>query len=334
MKIKPRNFRISVALFAVTLLAGCSDADGSSTDPELGGTPPLFPGDASAYTVGGVSFTLRYAPTSQIVSDDYLIAGEESRLPGILNSSAFWMAETEVTYELWKTVYDWATDDARGEARYTFKNAGTRGDGIGDTDQHPVTMISWHDALVWCNALTEYCDAENDTGFGCIYTDKGRILRNANEESVLEFLFLGDTTTKGFYIPSIGEWEVAARYQDGNDWTRGDHVSGDTSGYCYDVGFGGDASTVFCDYAWYKGNSGESTHPVGEKSPNALGIKDMSGNVWEWTYSTGWAGNFTERMLRGGSYGKAAEWLIIGGVKYYDPRNVAKTIGFRIVRPQ
>ena len=76
------------------------------------------------------------------------------------------------------------------------------------------------------------------------------------------------------------------------------------------------------DYCWYSSNSGSQTHPVGEKLPNAFGLYDMSGNVWEWcqdvysssaysntgSYSTNPSGNpvydvtGSYRVGRGGSW--------------------------------
>ncbi len=67
-----------------------------------------------------------------------------------------------------------------------------------------------------------------------------------------------------YRLPTEAQWEYACR-------------AGSTSTWCY-----GGAEVELGDYAWYGGNSAGKTHPVGQKKPNAWGLYDMHGNVWEW----------------------------------------------------
>ena len=62
------------------------------------------------------------------------------------------LGKTEVTYKLWKEVYDWATQPANG---YKFANAGVKGKDGSGSENEPVTKVNWRDCIVWCNAYTQ-----------------------------------------------------------------------------------------------------------------------------------------------------------------------------------
>ena len=112
------------------------------------------------------------------------------------------------------------------------------------SDDLPVENVSWLDAVTFCNKLSE---REKRTPF---YRIDGT-----------EVTLVGGN---GYRLPTEAEWEYACRAKS-------------TTLYP----FGDDASKLG-EHAWYAGNSESKTHPVGQKLPNAWGLYDMLGNVWEW----------------------------------------------------
>ena len=112
---------------------------------------------------------------------------------------------------------------------------------------------------------------------------------------------LSQITGKLYRLPTNSEWEYACR-------------AGTTTRFY----FGNDFDELG-DYAWYYKNSQKTTHPVGRKLPNAWGIYDMSGNVWEMTQ---------EAKLRGGSWNSDPTYCYS---RFYIVNTLAESIGFRVV---
>ena len=136
---------------------------------------------------------------------------------------------------------------------------------------------------------------------------------------------LNAKTGKRYRLPTEAEWEYAAR---GGNQSKGYKYSGSN-----DIG----------SVAWYTNNSGDRTHPVGQKQPNELGLYDMTGNVWEWCsdwygrYSSGSQTNPTGPdigstcVLRGGSWFGFDSWCRVSYRSHNDPSIRSDTGGFRLV---
>ena len=132
----------------------------------------------------------------------------------------------------------------------------------------------------------------------------------------------------------MGVW---ARYVNGVDWLYGDHASGDETGTCYDDGdiLGGQGpSSLFGNYAWYDGNSdtgsGNELHGIRLKTPNRLGLYDMSGNAREWCFTA----SGVYRIARGGGWDIGAESLQVGDVDLVSADAVFESTGFRLAKTE
>lgn len=291
---------------------------------------------------GGLSFPTDHDYLPMVYGDetaDNSYGGMNSGSPNLHMTvpHAYYIAQTDVTYKQWSTVYTWATTTAAN--KYTFDHAGSVGSsGSGDPLQ-PVTMVSWSDAIVWCNALTEYYNANNGTNYGCVYTSNGAIVRNSNEDCSN---VTAVSTAKGFRLPTNNEWELAARYigataptiapllndtlqsPSGFYWTPGNYVSGAT---------GNDTSATAAVAVCLTEPTVTSTATVASKSPNVLGLYDMSGNVWKMCFDA-FPGTTFYRVLRGGCYGSPPSDVQIGKMSQCSLNSTSYDIGFRTVRTQ
>ncbi|HET9471582.1 MAG TPA: formylglycine-generating enzyme family protein, partial [Usitatibacter sp.] len=139
---------------------------------------------------------------------------------------------------------------------------------------------------------------------------------------------LGLTGRGPYRLPSEAEWEYAARAGTATRFWWGDDDGGADG------------------HAWYEGNSGGRTHPVGSKPANAFGLDGMAGNVWQWTQdcyaedyghaptdgSAAEAAGDCGRVDRGGSWLYPA-WLLRSATREWNPPGYRDVImGFRLAR--
>lgn len=192
--------------------------------------------------------------------------------------SAFQIGEFPVTQALWTAVMKKKPAHFLGE-------------------QRPVEQVSWFDAAVFCNALSVLTDRKpvystpNGPDFG--WAENQWTL--PNEGAVQR-----DWDANGYCLPTEAQWEYAARAPD----------AALPKGYRYA------GSDLLDQVAWYEENSDRQTHPVGLLLPNAWGLYDMSGNVYEWCED--WWGAYPKKNGQGPKEG--INRVLRGGFWIIDPQ--------------
>jgi formylglycine-generating enzyme required for sulfatase activity len=140
---------------------------------------------------------------------------------------------------------------------------------------------------------------------------------------------LGAKAGRAARLPTEAEWEYACRAGTTTSYHSGDDV--------------GNLDNV----AWHRGNSGKTTHPMGQKMATAWGLFDMHGNVWEWCQDWHLADFYKTaapadpvcaeqrgawgRVIRGGAYRDDAPIGRAADREWESPDSVAKYVGFRII---
>jgi len=203
-------------------------------------------------------------------------------------------------------------------------------------DELPVEKVSWYDALVFCNKLSmkrklnpayRISGSTDPSNWGVtpVYPatsaawDAVEIVKGAN----------------GYRLPTEAQWEYACRAGMTTPFNTGDNVTADQANY--------DGRYPYKKFP--PGKYRQATTPVGTFDPNAWGLYDMHGNVWEWCWD--WHGNYTGdaktdpqgaiigayRVARGGSWSNNARFLRSASRGSSVPAFRDAIIGLRIVRP-
>jgi len=167
---------------------------------------------------------------------------------------------------------------------------------------HPVEKISWDQAVEFCAKLTE------------VERAAGRLPANFE-----------------YALPTEAQWEYACRAGTTSALNSGKELTA-AEGTCPNLD----------EVAWYEGNSGGKTHPLGRKRANAWGLCDMHGNLWEWCAD--WLGDYGDegltdpagpprgekRVLRGGGWRHQA-WTCRSSKRYgCEPDQRLGSFGFRV----
>jgi len=257
---------------------------------------------------GGINFILITGGTYTMGSPETEKDRRDDETKHKVTLSPFWIGRSEVTQKQY--------EDVMGTNPSIFQGK-----------KFPVENISWYDAVEFCNRLSV------KEGLMPYYKiDKSKKdPNNSNRDDELKYtvIILGGN---GYRLPTEAEWEYACR-------------AGTKTAFHYSGKLDSSMANFYCNYEYNNRGSvfREKTTTVGSFRPNAYGLYDMHGNVWEWCWD--WYGNYSsnnydprgadkgkQRVLRGGSWCNVDSALRSAGRSSSSANYRGNVVGFRVVR--
>lgn len=286
-------------------------------------------------------------------------SGKSSFKDGANTINSFYISKTEITQEVYKSVMSGITiTDSNNTEQTLCENPSLCVQGSAENalpidaskqDSRPVDNVTWYDAVYFCNKLSELKGREP------VYTIENIVVGiDGDTDPDDPYLHITSATVtidkskNGYRLPTRSEWEFAF---------RGGDPTGAAWNYCYSgkdsALYNSENDPNLDDIAWYYCNNDNGSsvtddgqdksdvtnnapyacgsHPVAQKTQNALGLYDMSGNVYEWVEDEHMYDSVSNRILMGGSWflgATACSWkdfsFATGGTSYAH-------YGFRII---
>jgi formylglycine-generating enzyme required for sulfatase activity len=313
-------------------------------------------------TVGGVQMPFQWVPRGTFTmgspeGEDGRNASREAQVEVSLTRDYF-VQRTEVTQGQWsavmgvwnalptsqRTMSGWTgATPVFGTTPSCFATTSGTSCASGSNPNGPVERVSWWDAVVFANTLSIlegldpcYTLSGCGTGTGVAGVGGGCSGTSATCSSgtfTCSSVTFAGKSCSGYRLPTEAEWERSARGGTTSATYNGNLTGTDCAG----------SDGVLNPIAWYTCNSGNRTQAVGGKTPNAWGLYDMLGNVWEWTwtwYEEAQSGGMdplgpstgSSRVLRGASWGNAASLTRSAFRDSIAPGFRNRGFGFRLVR--
>jgi len=201
-------------------------------------------------------------------------------------------------------------------------------------DNLPVEYVSWYDALVFCNKLSVSKGLSPAYSIGGKTNEWGTIPAQSGTNATWDAVTIV-ANSNGYRLPTEAQWEYACRAGTTTPFSTGNNITTSQANYNGNWPYNNNARGIYR----------EKTTNVGSFAPNAWGLYDMYGNVYEWCwdrygdYSSGaqtdptGAVSGTGRVIRGGSWNSSAKDVRSADRYFNDPNDRSHALGFRLVRP-